>query len=129
MSRNKTMTTVLVILGMIISVSFIISESQYAGNTPTLLAYFQISKNPPLTRPESITYEDWVNQWRAKLPVSASIEDSLRSQYIGMTSTTYRVYTVHFEMQNQTSYQIDTGNNHENYDDNFNKKVIICPNT
>jgi HEAT repeat protein len=63
---------------------------------------------PPLRRPESLSFENWRAQWQGRLPVSVKLTQGSRTQYMGMNSVTYRRYMLKLEVRNQTGHAMGT---------------------
>jgi len=68
----------------------------------------QQAPQPPVRRPESLSFENWRAQWQGRLPVSVKLTQGSRTQYMGMNSVTYRRYTLRLEVRNQTSHAMGT---------------------
>lgn len=67
---------------------------------------------PSLTRSGDTTSEAWLQQWTGRLPITASLKKGTTSQFLGVgVNATYRVYTVHVELKNDTKYRLSTGTN------------------
>lgn len=67
---------------------------------------------PALTRVGDVAPEAWLQQWARRLPVTASLKKGSMSEFVGVgVNATYRVYTVHVELQNDTKYRLSTGTN------------------
>ena len=111
MSRSKLFTTSLIAAAGLAFVAVTITCNRAPQN-----ASAQRPSGPALTRPDGVAAESWLQQWQAKLPVTATLAKGSKQQSgfgfgssgFGLPSGTNRTYKLHLELRNQTGYPLET---------------------